>query len=194
MPPADLPAADAAPLEKRDTREVILDAAERVIEREGARRLTIDAVVKQSGFSKGGVLYNFPSKQALIEGMVRRMIETAKADFTEAREAALARGEALMPAMVMAAFKRREKSQKLSMGLLAAVAEQPELLDPVRDFLAELRESFIANSTDALNARIAFFALDGMHFNSMFGLCELTDAERAALEARMLELVSEPRS
>jgi len=48
------------------TRDVILDAAERVVSREGSGRLTIDAVVRESGFSKGGVLYNFPSKQALI--------------------------------------------------------------------------------------------------------------------------------
>jgi AcrR family transcriptional regulator len=71
--------------EKPSTSELILDAAERVVARDGAS-LTIDAVVKESGFSKGGVLYNFPSKKALIEGMIQRMTdrfldrhETAKA-------------------------------------------------------------------------------------------------------------------
>ena len=63
---------DAAQPDKASTAEQILDAAERVVARDGAH-LTIDAVVKESGFSKGGVLYNFPSKLELIKGMVARM-------------------------------------------------------------------------------------------------------------------------
>ncbi len=176
------------------TRDLILDAAERIVEREGARRLTIDAVVKESGYSKGGVLYNFPSKQALIEGMVRRMIDSARADFDKTREEALASGEPLMPALVKESFCRRDKSEQLSMGLLAAVAEQPELLDPVRDFLDALRAEFLANTPDPAKARLAFYALDGIHFNQMFGLSVLNDEEKADMEAAILALVSEPRS
>lgn len=177
---------------KGAARDIILDAAEAVVEREGARRLTIDAVVRQSGYSKGGVLYNFPSKQALIEGMVVRMIEAARADYARTLDEAVKAGEPLMPALVKASFCRREKSERLSMGLLAAVAEQPELLDPVRDFLTELRAIFIANAPDADAARVAFYALDGLHFNAMFGLCALDDPERNGLEACIMNLVSEP--
>ncbi len=43
-------------------RSALLDAAERVVLRDGAGQLTMDAVAAEAGVSKGGVLYAFPSK------------------------------------------------------------------------------------------------------------------------------------
>ncbi|MEM8704475.1 MAG: TetR/AcrR family transcriptional regulator, partial [Pseudomonadota bacterium] len=53
-----------------DSKSDILTSAIEVIRRSGAQNFTIDAVAEESGFSKGGVLYNFPTKDALITGMV----------------------------------------------------------------------------------------------------------------------------
>ena len=46
----------------------ILDAAQRVAGREGAGNLTLDKVACECGLSKGGLLYNFPNKEALLAG------------------------------------------------------------------------------------------------------------------------------
>lgn len=46
-------------------RDQLLDAAEAVIAREGAAGLTIDAVAKEMGITKGGVQYCFGTKDAL---------------------------------------------------------------------------------------------------------------------------------
>lgn len=43
-------------------RDQLLDAAEAVIAREGAAGLTIDAVAKEMGITKGGVQYCFGTK------------------------------------------------------------------------------------------------------------------------------------
>ncbi|HZB75928.1 MAG TPA: TetR family transcriptional regulator, partial [Solirubrobacteraceae bacterium] len=40
-------------------REALLDAAIRVIRRDGAQKLTLDAVAAEAGVSKGGILYHF---------------------------------------------------------------------------------------------------------------------------------------
>src|SRR5215208_3308653 len=48
-------------------RAELLDAAIAVIRRDGAQRLTLDAVAAEAGVSKGGVLYHFGSNAALIE-------------------------------------------------------------------------------------------------------------------------------
>jgi AcrR family transcriptional regulator len=37
--------------------------------------MTLEAVAREADVSKGGLLYHFPSKEALISGMVRRLIE-----------------------------------------------------------------------------------------------------------------------
>src|SRR5689334_4878280 len=57
-----------------ETRTRLLDAATEVLLRDGAQALTLDAVAKQAQVSKGGLLYHFPSKQALVAGMVQRLV------------------------------------------------------------------------------------------------------------------------
>lgn len=179
--------------DKRSTRDAILDAAERVVEREGARRLTIDAVVKESGFSKGGVLYNFASKQALVEGMIARMVRSIEAEMEGAFKSAQERGEPALPALIRAVIGHRKRNSRVSMALLAAAAENPELIDPVRDFLTEMRQAITERAVDPDMARIAFLAADGLHFTDILGLDFLTPHERARVEDRLVEIVSEPR-
>lgn len=53
-------------------RDQLLDAAEAVIAREGAAGLTIDAVAKEMGITKGGVQYCFGTKDALIDAIFER--------------------------------------------------------------------------------------------------------------------------
>ena len=180
--------------DRSSTRELILDAAERVVAREGARRLTIDAVVKESGYSKGGVLYNFPSKLDLIKGMVQRIVDS----HTQRHEAALARAEAegssALEAMARALVSKeeREVDRQVSMGLLAAAAENPELIDPIRDAIARIRADIVAHAADPQLATIMLLASDGLHFSDILGLDILADDEREAVEARLIALASEP--
>ncbi len=47
----------------------ILDAAVRVIERDGITALTFEAVATESGIARGGLLYHFPSRDALLQGI-----------------------------------------------------------------------------------------------------------------------------
>jgi AcrR family transcriptional regulator len=62
------------------TRDNLLKAAEEVVVTDGAQALTLDAVYKRAGVSKGGLLYHFPNKEALIDGMIERYIERSRAE------------------------------------------------------------------------------------------------------------------
>lgn len=62
------------------TRERILAAACRLVREEGVGRLTLDAVSRASGVSKGGLLYHFPSKEDLIAGMVQYLADRFDAE------------------------------------------------------------------------------------------------------------------
>ena len=53
---------------------------------EGERGATVDAVAARAGISKGGVLYHFPSKDALAEAVLDRFDEVARADLAAMRE------------------------------------------------------------------------------------------------------------
>ncbi|WP_176764714.1 TetR/AcrR family transcriptional regulator [Natribacillus halophilus] len=51
-------------------REDILKAAAKIVSHVGIGQVTLEQVAEEADISKGGLLYHFPSKQALLEGMV----------------------------------------------------------------------------------------------------------------------------
>jgi len=63
---------------RNSKRSVILEAAARRVAQSGAAHLTIDAVAKEAGISKGGLLYHFPSKEALLVGMLEQLLASAR--------------------------------------------------------------------------------------------------------------------
>ena len=62
------------PAETRSASRRILSAARVIAARAGAGKITIDAVAKEAGLSKGGVLYNYPTKKALLSGLLDAML------------------------------------------------------------------------------------------------------------------------
>lgn len=56
------------------SREHILDTFEQVLLEDGSGSATLDAVAERAGVSKGGLMYHFPSKAALLGGLVERVM------------------------------------------------------------------------------------------------------------------------
>lgn len=177
--------------EKRSTRDQILDAAERIVETEGARRLTINAVVEESGFSKGGVLYNFPSKAALIEGMIDRMVCSVEMDATAAAEHARSGDCKVISSILQSVMNKDKDKSRVGMGLMAAIAEQPELITPIRRLVERIKSQAADHTTDIDLAYILLLAADGMRFSKMMGMDVLTPEERARVEARMIQMAED---
>ncbi|QNE13630.1 TetR/AcrR family transcriptional regulator [Pseudarthrobacter sp. NBSH8] len=63
-------------------RDAVLDAFEELLIDVGERAATLDAVAKRAGVSKGGLLYHFPNKEALIAAVLERMDRLAVEDLT----------------------------------------------------------------------------------------------------------------
>ncbi|MFJ4208354.1 TetR/AcrR family transcriptional regulator [Paenarthrobacter sp. NPDC089675] len=61
-------------------RDAVLDAFESLLIEVGERAATLDAVAKRAGVSKGGLLYHFPNKEALISALLERLDELAEQD------------------------------------------------------------------------------------------------------------------
>lgn len=73
--------------EERSTRDRVLDAFEHIIVGAGSRAATLDAVAAEAGVSKGGLLYHFHSKEALVDAMIERLREQGDLDVEEMRTA-----------------------------------------------------------------------------------------------------------
>lgn len=61
-------------------RDAVLDAFESLLIDVGERAATLDAVARKAGVSKGGLLYHFPNKEALIAVLLDRLEGLARAD------------------------------------------------------------------------------------------------------------------
>lgn len=73
--------------EERSTRDRLLDAFEQIIVGSGSRAATLDAVAAEAGVSKGGLLYHFHSKEALVDAMIERLRSQGDSDVESMRTA-----------------------------------------------------------------------------------------------------------
>jgi AcrR family transcriptional regulator len=69
-------------------RDRILDAFEELLTEQSERAATLDAVAARAGVSKGGLLYHFASKDALVEGVLERLRALVADDLERMRTAA----------------------------------------------------------------------------------------------------------
>jgi len=175
------------------SKDMILDAAKRVVTSRGPAHLTLDAVAAEAGLSKGGLLYNFPSKKALIQGMILTHVEQYRKAFAALRSERHDEPNSVICALVRA---RKETGIERSVGLamLAGLAEDPELLSPLRaeihSALADVRE----NATDPTLATLVLLAFDGLEFLELLDISPFDAAGRRELEDQMAELVSSGRT
>ncbi len=54
-------------------RQTLLDCAAQVIAEEGLTGLTQAKVIRRAGISKGGLQHHFPTRQALVDGVVAHL-------------------------------------------------------------------------------------------------------------------------
>ena len=52
------------------TKDKICDAAIQITVRDGLPAMTLDAVAKEAGISKGGLMYHFRSKDEMVRGVL----------------------------------------------------------------------------------------------------------------------------
>ena len=70
-----------------NSREHILDTYVDLLIRSGERAATLDAVATAAKVSKGGLLYHFSSKKALLEALAERTLTLAEEDFAAMEQA-----------------------------------------------------------------------------------------------------------
>lgn len=187
--------------QRQATRHGLLTAAGRVIQEAGVQSLTLELVARTAGVSKGGLLYHFPSKEALIAALV----EDRLARFDEAMVSALAlEDEAMSSALahepeatpgrwlrayVRLTFAPPEPGADLTAALLAAAATDPALLAPVWAAFARWHACALADGLDPATATLIRLAADGLWLADLFGSAVVAAPLRAEAREALLRLV-----
>lgn len=166
----------------------IMQAALTVAAEKGAGKVTLDAVAKASGLSKGGLLYHFPSKEALISAMVQHLLDEA-----EQSRMHLAQTDASVLVSLLKA--RRLFTQSVSgntaMAILAAAAEQPALLQPIQQHNTKVLAEVLIEQRNELEAMLLMLASEGLIFQELLSISPFSEEQKAKLEHYMINRAQE---
>ncbi|MFE0755544.1 TetR/AcrR family transcriptional regulator [Inquilinus sp. NPDC058860] len=171
-----------------DTKTRILIAAEQVVLERGVSALTLDAVAEAAGLSKGGLIYHFASKEALIRAMIAR-IGACMQERMDRLSAADGRPGTRTRAYLGAAFPPpgtpEDRDATREAALIAALGNDPALLAPYAAQYAGWVAQQQADGIDPVLAAIVRLAADGLWLNEVFGIRAVDPADRAAVLQRL---------
>jgi AcrR family transcriptional regulator len=172
------------------TRERLLIAARKLVARDGPSALTLDRAAEAAGISKGAVLYHFKSKDALIDALLRSILD----QFDAATGSVLAndaiRDGTYSRAYATVSFDPRNNTPEVSAGLLAAVTNNIALLAPAADRHATYQRQLDADGIDPAVATLVRLAAGGLYLSRAFGLAPLSDERTVEVLALLLDMIS----
>jgi AcrR family transcriptional regulator len=178
-------------MRKPEKLEELLRAAHNVVCRDGIARLTLELVAREAGVSKGAVLYYFPTKNALIQAMLETHFSAA-----DAQRKALMEADPLPPsgkflrAMIRLICEYDELEERGGAGMLAAIANDPALLEVVRRHTDSWQIELDSDGLDPLTGQIVRLALDGLKFRDLMGIAPLPPALRTQILDHLIELAT----
>jgi len=182
------------PTRKPNARDKLLDAAASIVIEQGTARMTLDAVAAQAEVSKGGLLYHFASKEALVQAMIARIVEIAEQNFTDAlADEPAGKGRharALLCLMMDNEGPFLTNVKQMAAPLLAATAGHSNLLNPVRKFFQKVHQGMCDDGLPAAHAWLILAALDGMKFWRALDLLEPSGPERAGIRSLLEQLIN----
>jgi AcrR family transcriptional regulator len=155
------PATSAAPA--RSARDRILDAFEDLLAEQSERAATLEAVAARAGVSKGGLLYHFASKDALVDGVLERFAADLAEDIEHMRAA---------PDGPVSYFLRTSiPSDNRLERVIVAIARLAQASDArASDALADAQRLWLSELEavvgDRMVARTIMLIGDGMYYNS----------------------------
>ncbi|WP_246126136.1 TetR/AcrR family transcriptional regulator [Nesterenkonia populi] len=180
---------------RESKREQALEAATRVVQRDGVTALSYEAVAAEAGLTKGGLVYHFPSREALLRALHEHVSGGWERYMAQqvSDESALAHPDELDDHSRLEAYVRGSASpagnpDRAELQLMLQAAEDPEsqaIWSGVHDRWApRLPEEADDEAVDRFLARLAS---DGLWLYEALADRQLDPSLRERLIRRILE-------
>lgn len=176
-----------------ETRALIFSACNRILQRDGLQRLTLETVATEAGLSKGGLLYHFPTKVALIEALFQHHIDRFNARLDELVILEDHRPGSWLRAYAKASIEQITDPETASLfaSLFAAGERYPTVLARMRRSYEAWQQQVEACGIEPTNALLVRLAVDGFWFTEMYQYAPLDIEERTAVLRAILVLTEE---
>ena len=166
-----------------NARERILDGFENLLIERGDGQVSLEAVAQHVGLTKGGLLYHFGSREALIEGLLGRLETLANADLELMNTAPEGRVEYYVRTCAQA-------DEPLDRTLIAATRLLQRSHSQAREVLNAVHDRWFRSLLEAVGdpaiARLIMLVGYGMYYNAT-----LAGGDHADLPAESPENVEE---
>ncbi|GGG60790.1 TetR/AcrR family transcriptional regulator [Paenibacillus radicis (ex Gao et al. 2016)] len=174
---------------QQSKRSAILQVACKLVRERGASQLTLDAVAKEAGVSKGGLLYHFPTKEALVQAALDDFLNRFDSSTEEEASRNTKLNNQWAQAYLIQTFEINKEDLEMSFGILAAASSNPVLLEPMRQRYVEWQSRMAAECKDPVEATVARLAADGLFYCELFGFAPLEDGLRKDVLSYLLDMV-----
>ncbi|QIE26224.1 hypothetical protein SBC1_45030 (plasmid) [Caballeronia sp. SBC1] len=176
------------PTRSERSRAAAIQAALTIISRDGPGQLTFDAISRESGISKGGLMHQFQTKGNVLKALLEYRTEYFES-FSRDYLAKIDPEEPNPTLLTQIATTRESMTQQNPVGhaILAALVEDPALMTSVREADAKRIKRIKAEAADPELALLRLEAARGLALSALLGLCPLSDKERARLFDRLLD-------
>lgn len=178
----------------RESRRAMLAAARALLLEGGVEAVAHAAVAERLAMSKSAVLYHFPTKRALWEGLVAEYVEHLDEEKAAHEAPWIAQGfspdEAVLPGMRgwYASF-RENKAGWVDVGasLIGFAKHDAALIEPIRSWYRRLYAQIEASGLEKSAAFAAMMAFDGFFNATKLGILVLSPEETDAVARRVLK-------
>ncbi|WP_018605789.1 TetR/AcrR family transcriptional regulator [Uliginosibacterium gangwonense] len=179
------------PLPRSSHREALLDAAEAIVSEQGVAELTLEGVAARTGVTKGGLIYHFKTKEALLHALVEKIIQQMETRYQEKAKAQGSSLDILLIAMINDVFDMSREEKALMTNLLAAVSSYPNQLGPVQDMYERQTQELTRDPQHMGLALMVSCALDGIIFLELLNLKQFSTEEREAMRQHLINTVTQ---
>ncbi len=125
-------------------RKIIIDALKRLLDRDVYSRITVQQIADESGFSKGGVLHYFPTK----EDIYLELIEEIFTEFVRAHSSILEwelKTEEMAPISALVGaenFIIEKRNIKIIINIILYAFEEPKIMKIISKYIREHRNFY----------------------------------------------------
>ncbi len=157
--------------------------------------MTLEAVAARAKVSKGGLLYHFPSKDAVVQGMVSRIASIVQERFASGL-ASEAPGPGRHARTMVGMMLDTEGSlfprlQGVAGPLLGAVSSNPKMLQPMQRFFKGVHRGMLDDGLSPDRSWLVLAALDGLKFWRVFGILQPSKQDLAGLRRLLTRIIEE---
>ena len=179
------------PIARNSHREDLIDAAEAIVTELGVGELTLERVAARAGVTKGGLIYHYKTRDALLQALVERLVGKIEA---RSRTAAAALGnnvQGLLLALIDDVLEMSREEKALMANLLSAVSAHPSQLGPVQRMYQRTNTVLADAGEHAGVALMISCALDGLLFMELLDIQHFSAEQRQQMRAALVASVKQ---